>query len=179
MALRLAFGAFILTYFLSTAFITASKRNSIWLRMVRFSSERLLLAMSRASLFITTSTSFRLLLTSVEPLLTISNIASASPMPGLISTLPVMTCISAFILFFSRNSCNITGYDVAIFFPLNHSSPLYSWALGMARESLHLLNPRRFTISAFPPRSTYSFSPTMPRSATPVLTLCGMSSSLR
>ena len=47
--------------------------------------------MSRASLCITTSTSLRLLLTKVLPLLTMSKMASASPMPGLISTEPVIT----------------------------------------------------------------------------------------
>ena len=65
--------------------------------VARLAAERFLFPMSRASLCITTSTSRRLLLTSVEPLLTMSKMASARPMPGLISTLPVMTCISAWI----------------------------------------------------------------------------------
>ena len=39
----------------------------------------------------TTSTSFKRLLTKVEPELTISKIASAKLMPGAISTEPVMT----------------------------------------------------------------------------------------
>ena len=39
---------------------------------------------------------------SVDPLLTMSNIACASPIPGLISTDPVMMCICALMLFFLR-----------------------------------------------------------------------------
>ena len=49
------------------------------------------LGFSNASLFITTSTSFKLLLTKVDPELTISKIASAKLIPGAISTEPVMT----------------------------------------------------------------------------------------
>ena len=55
------------------------------------SSDIFLLPISNASLFITTSTSFKLLLTKVDPELTISKIASAKLIPGAISTEPVMT----------------------------------------------------------------------------------------
>jgi hypothetical protein len=59
--------------------------------------------------FITTSTSFKRLLTKVEPELTISKMASANPIPGDTSTEPVITCISAFTLFFFRKLRRITG----------------------------------------------------------------------
>ena len=88
-------GAFMLTYFLSSAFLTASNLKSISLRISFLSSLICLLPMSTASLRVTTSTSLRLLLTNVEPLLTMSKIPSAKPIPGAISTLPVIMCISA------------------------------------------------------------------------------------
>ena len=47
----------------------------------------------------------------------------------------------------------------------------------MASERRHLLKPKRFMSFASLPFSTYSFSPTMPTSATPFATDCGMSSS--
>ncbi len=82
------FGAFISTYFLSSAVFTASIRNNSSLNISCFSSLRFLLPISRASDFITTSTSFKRLLTSVEPELTISKMASARPMPGATSHRP-------------------------------------------------------------------------------------------
>ena len=84
-------GAFIKTYFLSSAAFTASIRNKSSFRISFFSSDIFLLPISNASLFITTSTSFKLLLTKVDPELTISKIASAKLIPGAISTEPVMT----------------------------------------------------------------------------------------
>ena len=99
MSFRRAVGTFISTYFLSSAALTASMRNSNSSSTLRFASSKSLLAIRRASLCITVSTSMRLLLTSVEPLLTMSKMASASPMPGLISTLPVMTWMSAAMCF--------------------------------------------------------------------------------
>lgn len=95
MSFSLSLGAFISTYFLSSAVFTASMRKSSSFKISFFSSQRFLLPMSRASDFITTSTSLRRLLTKVEPELTMSKIASARPMPGDTSTEPVMTCISA------------------------------------------------------------------------------------
>lgn len=95
----LLFGAFIITYFLSVAERTASIRNNISLRIACLSSSSFQLAISRASLSITTSTSLRLLLMRVLPELTISNMPSARPIPGQISTLPVITCISAVMPF--------------------------------------------------------------------------------
>ena len=84
-------GTFIKTYFLSSAVRTASIRKSNSFRISYFSSLRFLLPISKASLRITTSTSFKRLLTKVEPELTISKIASAKPIPGDTSTEPVMT----------------------------------------------------------------------------------------
>ena len=92
----LSLGAFISTYFLSSAVFTASMRKSNSSNISFFSLLIFLLPISKASDLITTSTSFRRLLTRVEPELTISKIASANPMPGATSTEPVMTCTSAF-----------------------------------------------------------------------------------
>src|SRR5574344_1280264 len=52
-------------------------------------------------------------------------------------------------------------------------------SLGIASERRHLLKPRRLMITASSSFSTYSFSPTMPMSATPVATDWGISSSRR
>ena len=166
-------------YFLFSAFLYELKRNNSSLRMARFSSLSFLLPIMRASDFRITSTSLRLLLTSVLPELTMSKIQSARPMPGAISTEPVITWMSAFMPFSSRNLCRMAGYEVAIFLPSNQSSPLYSSALGMASDKRHFEKLRRCTISASSPRSTNSFSPTTPTSAMPVATACGMSSSRR
>ena len=136
-----------------------------------------LLPIRRASDFITTSTSFKRLLTKVEPELTISKIASARPIPGETSTEPVITCISAFTPCFLRYRERIPGYEVAIFLPSNHCGPGYSISLGNASDRRHLLNPKRFMISASSAFSINSFSPTIPKSATPVATVCGISSS--
>ena len=87
----LSVGAFISTYFLSSAAFTASIRNKSSSRISFFSGVRLGLPISKASLFITISTSFRLLLIKVDPELTISNMASERPIPGAISTDPVIT----------------------------------------------------------------------------------------
>ena len=62
-------------------------------------------------------------------------------------------------------------------FPLNHSIPLYSSSFGIAKDNLHLLNPKRLINRASAPFSMYSFSPTIPISATPLATDCGISSS--
>ena len=67
------------------------------------------LAMSNASLFMTTATSCKLLLTKVEPELTISKIPSANPIPGAISTEPVMTWMSASTPFSFMNFFRILG----------------------------------------------------------------------
>ena len=167
------------TYFLFSAAFTASMRKSSSSSMARLLGERLRLPMSRASLFITTSTSARLLLTRVLPLLTMSNMASLRPMPGLISTEPVITCMSALIWFSCRKRRRIFGYEVAIFLPSNQPMPVYFTALGMAKDMRHLEKPSGRIISACSWRSSYSFLPTIPRSVTPVATHCGISSSRR
>ena len=97
------------TYFLFSAAFTASMRKRSSSRMARLLGERLRLPMSSASLCITTSTSARLLLTRVLPLLTISKIASLRPMPGLISTEPVMTCMSAIMWLSCRKRRRMLG----------------------------------------------------------------------
>ena len=56
---------------------------------------------------------------------------------------------------------------------------MYCCCFGIARASRHLLNPRCEMIFAFCWRSRNSFSPTIPISAIPFATLCGMSSSRR
>ena len=68
---------------------------------------------------------------------------------------------------------------MAIFFPLNHDNPGYSKSFGIASDKRHLLNPKRLMISASSSFSINSFSPTTPKSATPVATVCGISSSRR
>ena len=100
-------------------------------------------------------------------------------MPGAISTEPVITCISALILFSLRNFSRITGYDVAILRLLNHSTPLYSMRLGIASESRHLLKPSSLIISTALSFSSTSFNPTIPMSAVPIATDSGISSSRR
>src|SRR5574344_1081602 len=139
----LSFGMFSIIYFLSSAFLYDENLNSISSKIARFSEDRFLLPIIRASEYITTSTSFKLLLIKVLPELTISKIQSAKPMPGAISTEPVMVCISATTPLDLRKSARITGYEVAIFFPFNQLTPVYSIDLGMAMERRHLLKPSR------------------------------------
>src|SRR6185312_5058924 len=104
---RFLLGAFKRIYLFFLAFFTACILN-ISLSTIAFSA--LLndgLPISTASLFITISTSLRPLLNKVLPELTKSHIASARPIPGAISTEPLISCISAFTLFFLRKSVRI------------------------------------------------------------------------
>lgn len=116
-------GTFIRMYFLPEAAFTASKRNSSSSSTSCFSALRAFPPMSTASESITFSTSLRLLLTRVLPDDTMSKIASARPMLGAISTEPLISCSSAEMLLSRKNLESMTGYEVAIFLPLNHCSP--------------------------------------------------------
>lgn len=82
MSLRRSLGTFIMTYFLSWGGSHGIDAEHQLVDDGLFIGIEVTVADGDASLFITTSTSLRLLWTSVEPELTISKMASASPMPG-------------------------------------------------------------------------------------------------
>src|SRR5690606_4764892 len=92
MSCNLSFGALSKTYRDFRAFKTDCKRNCSLLRMANFSSEIKGDAAKTASDFKMTSTSFKLFLNNVLPLETISQMASARPIFGAISTEPLMMC---------------------------------------------------------------------------------------
>ena len=64
-------------------------------------------------------------------------------------------------------------------FPWKYATPLYSSALGIARERRHFPKPSFNAVSRGLPFSHTTFSPTTPISATPSYTYCGISSSRR
>jgi hypothetical protein len=70
-----------------------------------------------ASDFKSTSISFKPFLKSVDPLETISQIPSAKPIFGAISTEPLMVCNCASILYSFKYFFTVSGYEVAILFP--------------------------------------------------------------
>jgi hypothetical protein len=78
------------TYYFLAVF-TALMRSNNFSRTSLFSADKFLLAASTASDFNITSASFNPFVKSVLPLLTRSQIASASPMPGAISTDPLIS----------------------------------------------------------------------------------------
>jgi len=102
-------GTFNKTYFLFLALNTARKRKSNRSRISSFSGLSFSDFASTASDFKMTSVSRKPFLNSVLPELTISQMPSAKPMFGAISTEPEMTWISALILFFSKNDFSVKG----------------------------------------------------------------------
>ena len=74
-----------------------------------FFSDSILDFANTASDFNITCVSLNPFLNKVLPELTISQIPSAKPMLGAISTEPEITCISASILFLVKYVCNVFG----------------------------------------------------------------------
>lgn len=91
MASSLLFGAFNKMYLLFFADLNALIRNNNLFSNSVFSLLNFLLAIKTDSDFKMTSTSFNPLLKSVLPELTKSQMASANPMLGAISTLPLIS----------------------------------------------------------------------------------------
>jgi hypothetical protein len=96
-----------------------------------------------ASDFSRTSISFNPFLKSVEPLETISQIPSANPIFGAISTEPFIICNSAFIFCSFKNFFTVYGYEVAILFPSKSFKEFASDSFGTAIETLHFEKPKR------------------------------------
>ncbi|MPM46890.1 hypothetical protein SDC9_93597 [bioreactor metagenome] len=86
-------GAFITMYLLPRPLLNALMRKRNLSSNCCLASLRFLFAISTASLFIMASTSFNPFIMSVLPVLTISKIPSASPIPVAISTLPPSSSI--------------------------------------------------------------------------------------
>src|ERR1700746_4089817 len=99
---RFLFGAFNKMYLLFFDFLTALILNSNLSKITCFSFVNELFAAITASDRRITSASFKPFVNKVLPELTKSQIASAKPMPGAISTEPLISCISALILFFFK-----------------------------------------------------------------------------
>ena len=91
-----------------------------------------------ASDFSRTSISFNPFLNKVLPLETISQIPSAKPILGAISTEPLIWCNCASIFCCCKNFLTVSGYEVAILFPSKSPKELALESLGTAIETLHL-----------------------------------------
>ena len=109
MVSNLLLGAFSKIYFVFFDLRTALIRNSSLFKISCCSFFNFLFAIKTDSDFNITSTSFSPFVKRVLPELTKSQMASAKPMPGAISTEPLISWISALILFFFKYSPRITG----------------------------------------------------------------------
>ncbi len=105
----LSVGTFISRYFLLRASRTALMRKSRRSRIARRSASIFGLAAITASDLRTISCSSSPFLKRVEPVDTRSQIASARPILGAISTEPLISWMSALMLFLSRKSWRLTG----------------------------------------------------------------------
>ena len=99
----LSLGAFNKMYFDFLARRTVPKRNLSLFTTSRFSDDSIGASTNTACDSKILATSLRLFLNRVLPLETISQIASANPILGAISTEPLIICKSAEILFSSKN----------------------------------------------------------------------------
>ena len=124
----LLFGAFSNTYLLFFAFFTARIRNKRLSKMIFFSFDSDLLATSTDSDERMVSISFNSFVKSVLPELTRSQMASASPIRGAISTEPLISWIAALMFFFGQEfsqykrvaCCNLLSFEITdvLHFPM-------------------------------------------------------------
>ena len=106
---RFSFGAFSRIYFVCLAFRTERIRNNNFSSICCCSIPSAGWRINTASECKMVSTSLRPFMNNVDPLLTRSTIASARPIPGAISTDPLISWISARIFFSFRNFSTSTG----------------------------------------------------------------------
>ena len=103
----------------------------------------------------------------VLPLETISQIPSANPIFGAISTEPLMICNCASIFCAAKNFSTVFGYEVAILLPAKSFKEFSLASFGTAIDTLHLEKPKRSTKLIPSPFSIKTFSPIIAASTTP------------